>query len=244
MAEQRDGWAKAEVISKIVSALFLPIALLWLGTWLSGQQRQADAIRDTAQRQADAIRNTAESNANRLTLMLKSLSSDSARERLLATKVTEYFGKNNQLPGELVPVLLEIAAKDPNKEVSDGAFQSASAVAQTNKDLAPTIEKELNAIPARVYIQIANESQRDKAGQIRAKLIEKNFLVPGIENVSGKAEVPKNTNVRFFNEQDRTAAETVVGILHSAGITKAFAYPVSGQKARPGTLEIWFSQND
>lgn len=134
MAEERDGWAKAEVISKIISALFLPIVLLGLGTWLSGQQRNAEEKRSKA-----------ESNANRLTTMLKSLSSDSARERLLATKVTEYFGKNNQLPSELVPALLEISAKDPSKEVSDSAFQSLSAVAETNKVLAPTIEKALKA---------------------------------------------------------------------------------------------------
>jgi len=233
MPEQRDGWAKAEVISKIIAALILPLVLVALGAWLSKQQREADTTRSTA-----------ESNANRLTTMLKSLSSDSTRERLLATKVTEYFGKNNQLPGELVPVLLEIAAKDPNKEVSDSAFQSASAVAETNKDLAPTIVKALNAIPARIYIQIASETQREKAGQIRAKLIEKGFLVPGIENISGKAEVPKNTNVRYFNDLDKSPAETIADLLHSVGISKAFAYAVSDQKARPGTLEIWFSRSD
>src|SRR5262249_51798975 len=104
MPEQRDRWTKAEVISKIISALFLPIALLWLGTWLTEQQRISDEKRSKA-----------EGNANRLTTLLKSLSSDNARERLLATKVTEYFGTQDLLPSELVPVLVEISAKDPDK---------------------------------------------------------------------------------------------------------------------------------
>lgn len=233
MSEQRDGWSKAEVVSKIVSALFLPIVLLWLGTWFNDQQKKSEEIK-----------NSAESSANRLTTMLKSLASDNPRERLLATKVMMYFGTHDQLPSELVPALVEIAAGDPNKEVSDSAFQSLTTAAQTDRKLAPTIEKALGALPARVYIQIAGPTQRAKAKQIQQELIDHGLLVPGIEDVSGKADIPKNTNVRYFNDQDKATAETVVGILHSNGIASAYPYRVSGRSARPGTLEIWFSQND
>jgi hypothetical protein len=233
MPEQRDGWTRAEVISKIVSAVFLPIVLLVLGTWFSRQQKQSEEMRSLA-----------ESNANRLTTLLKSLSSDNPRERLLATKVTEYFGAHNQLPNELVPALLEISATDPSKDVSDSAFRSLAATAQANQTLAPTIATALRTLPARVYIQIASPAQRDKARQIQQKLIDAGFVVPGIEDISGKADIPRATSVRYFNDEDKANAEKIVEILRTNSSNSPFAYRVSNLHARPGTLEIWFSRNE
>lgn len=209
------------------------MVLLLLGTWFNLQQKRTDEVRSRA-----------ESNASRLTTMLKHLSSESPRERLLATKVAEYFARNGQLPGELMPVLLEVSASDPNKEVSNGAIQSLTALAANNQTLAPSIEKTLEAIPGRVYIQIADARQREKAKQVEEKLRERGLLVPGIENVAGKAVIPRKTNVRYFNDQDKATAEAIVEVLTAAGISSAYAYRVAGINARPGSLEVWFSAND
>jgi hypothetical protein len=244
MAEQRDGWAKAEIFSKIISALFLPIVLLVLGTWISQQQRKAEQVKSEQQRMAEQIKLEAENNANRLTTMLKFLASDSPRERLLATKVTVYFGEKNQLPPELVPVLVEVIKNDESMAVADSAIQSLTKTAETNKALGPDIEKTLAGLPARVYIQIASESQRERGKHIREKLTEEGLLVPGIQNIGGKAEIPKTTDVRYFNDQDKITAETIAQILRSNGVASASPHPVRGMRAKPGTLEIWFSRND
>src|SRR5262249_46713534 len=145
------------------------------------------------------------------------------------------------LPSELVPVLVEISAKDPDKAVSDSAFQSLAATAKANKSLAPTIEKALGTLPRRVYIQIAGSKQREKARQIQQKLIVAGFIVPGIEDVSGKAVIPKTTSVRYFTDSDKATAGDLVQMLRANGLPSAAALPVSSNNARPGTLELWFS---
>lgn len=100
----------------------------------------------------------------------------------------------------------------------------------------------LPTLPAQVYIQIASESQRVKANEITTQLQQKGFVMPGIENMAGKgADMPKNTNVRYFNDEDKQTAEAIVAILKEAGITTAYAYPVSKYKVKAGGLEVWFS---
>ncbi|MGH8477052.1 MAG: SPOR domain-containing protein [Methylococcales bacterium] len=99
----------------------------------------------------------------------------------------------------------------------------------------------LPTLPVQVYIQIAAEEQREKAQQIRNVLQQKGYVAPGIENISGKADIPKNTNVRYFNEEDKSIADAVVSILKEHGISSAYAYRVSRLKVKPGSLEIWFS---
>jgi hypothetical protein len=230
MGHPRDGWSKVEVVSKIISALFLPIVLLLLGYWFSTQQKELDNLR-----------NQAENSASRLTTMLRHLSSENPKERELATKVTEFLGKKNQLPSELVPVLLEIANNDPSKDVSIKARQSLETIANENKVLAPTIREGLFPLSKLVYIQIANEKQHEKAKKIQSDLRQNGFSAPGIENVSGKAIIPPNMEVRYFNDKEKSQVEKIVDILKANGITRV--HPILISKGT-GPIEIWFSSND
>ena len=95
----------------------------------------------------------------------------------------------------------------------------------------------------RIFIHIADESQRSKMSELQLMLKASGFTAPGIENVSGRADIPKNPNVRFFNDEDAENANTIAEQLKSLGFTTAYAYRVKGMRARIGTLEIWLSAN-
>jgi len=98
----------------------------------------------------------------------------------------------------------------------------------------------LSRLSVFVYMQIAAEQQRAKAQIVRTALQKKGYLVPGIENIAGKADAPKQTAVRYFNEDDKANANTIIEILKDQGVL-ADASLMSRLKARPGSIEIWFS---
>lgn len=102
------------------------------------------------------------------------------------------------------------------------------------------VEPVPSGVTARVFIQIADESQRPKMQGLQEKLRRLGFAAPGIENVKGKAGIPANPNVRYFNDGDKQAAEKVVAELKAAGFPTAYPYRVN-MKAPPGSLEIWLS---
>ena len=108
----------------------------------------------------------------------------------------------------------------------------------------PAVVATIQQLPVRVYLQIFDEKQREKAQEIQTKLRQEGFLVPGIENVSEK--VPKSvkrTDVRFFNDSDADVANHVKDILIRNGFpTVDVLHPKI--KANPRTLEIWFATAD
>ena len=135
MAEPRDWWQKAEIVTRIVSsiaAIFLPIALLIVGNQLTKRQKDIESSRQQA-----------ESKASRLTLLVEQLSSDNSKKIQLAIKVAEFLGKNDQLPGELIPALMEIIQGNSDKNISTKARESLENIAKANPALGKTINKEL-----------------------------------------------------------------------------------------------------
>ena len=66
-------------------------------------------------------------------------------------------------------------------------------------------------------LQVPAQSQREMAQTLQSKLRASGFLVPGIENVEGKATSPMQTEVRFYRDEDRGEALQVVPILTGAG---------------------------
>ncbi len=96
----------------------------------------------------------------------------------------------------------------------------------------------LASIPARIYLHIADESQRPTATTLAGALRRMGYSVPGIERV---AAVPKNTSVRYFNGQDGTLAEDVSKALRANAVTDATPQEIKGFKVRPGSIEVWLS---
>jgi hypothetical protein len=100
----------------------------------------------------------------------------------------------------------------------------------------------------RVYVHIFGEADRRIATELETWIKrEQHWLAPGIENVAAtaaRANKPapagKNTtDVRYFNEEDRTGAEEIAGWLRSHGeqTSASFARNIA---APSGQIEVWF----
>jgi hypothetical protein len=97
----------------------------------------------------------------------------------------------------------------------------------------------LAQVPVYVYLHIAEEGQRDQARLIQAAIEDElGFVVPGIENIAGKAGVPSRARVRYFAESDAKAARLVAEILGKYGFRGATTARLR-LRAKPGTVEVW-----
>jgi len=233
MPEPRDWWSKAEITTKIVSsvaAMFLPIALLIVGNQLTEEQKRAEDSRQQA-----------ESQANRLPKLVEQLSSGNQTERKLTVQVAIYLANQGQLPKDLVPALVAVANTDNDPKIRSEVRSALANLAEQQPSLAPEINAELSTL---VYIQIANENQREKARAIQSDLIRNGFSAPGIENVGddvgAKPEIPNITEIRYFRDEDQAQVEKIQSILRSNGITDFRAVETSGAIKQ---IEIWLPSN-
>jgi len=97
-------------------------------------------------------------------------------------------------------------------------------------------------LPPRIYVQIAREDQRKHAAEVARQLQSRGYIVPGIENVRGKA--PTSSQIRYC-ANDKIAEEDLAGImktLQSISISvTSYRLPNCGN-IRPGHYEIWFGE--
>jgi phosphate starvation-inducible protein PhoH len=118
----------------------------------------------------------------------------------------------------------------------------AEKISIRNESLMPVQMPISKTITRRVYIHINDEAQREPMKALQTTLARMGFRTPGIENITGKAQVPENTNVRYFNEQDAEQAGVVVDELKALGFTTATSYRLIGANAPAGSLEVWLSK--
>ena len=225
---KRDILATFEMFVRMISLLLIPILIWVLGAWFNNQQKQMEDSRITA-----------ENTANRLTYLLKNLSSENARERKMAVVISKYLAQQNQLPVELVQVLAIIAETDSNKEVSNAAFLSLDAVATAGKEQAPAVKALLKELPGRIYIHIPNKGLMNRAKQIEATLVGNGYQVPGIEVVS---KILSKSQIRYFHVEDKAEAEKIMNLLldqgNQLGVLSVAGYE---NKVRNRQFEIWIS---
>jgi Tfp pilus assembly protein PilO len=140
---KRDALATTEVIVRMISLILIPILIWVLGAWYNNQQKQMEEHRIMA-----------ENTANRLTYLLKNLSSDNWRERKMAVVISKYLAEQNQLPAELVQVLAGIAETDSSREVSDAAVLSLNAVSKSNNEQAPVAKAVLDELKSNKKLRL------------------------------------------------------------------------------------------
>jgi septal ring factor EnvC (AmiA/AmiB activator) len=112
-----------------------------------------------------------------------------------------------------------------------------------------TVEKSIaevsdaKQLPPRIYIQIAREDQRRRAAAVARALQAAGYIVPGIENVRGKA--PTNTQLRYCGADNWLQAD-LDGIVNAL---ERISVPVTRQRlancgnVRPRHYEIWFGES-
>jgi hypothetical protein len=100
----------------------------------------------------------------------------------------------------------------------------------------------LASLPAQVYLQIGTEAQRPKAKELSLALQQAGFQTMGIENVAGKTEPPKASEVRYFNDDDKQPAEAIATVLRQQGANDVRSRRITFLKARPGSIEVWLAK--
>jgi hypothetical protein len=93
----------------------------------------------------------------------------------------------------------------------------------------------------RIYIHIANESQRPVAQKAVEALREQAYLVPGIENVGSKA--PARTQLKYFTKDDEAECTKILQVIRNVGIAVEPSYqPQYAEGLRPHHFELWFGE--
>lgn len=115
----------------------------------------------------------------------------------------------------------------------------ASAPVSTVPGVAPSPALPPAALPVRVYIHIAHESQRETAQRLTKKLFLEGYVPPGIERV---ARPPSRTVLKYFRLDEKDTAERILSIMRSSGLENVQLdfLPELGKRVRPNHYEIWF----
>jgi hypothetical protein len=114
-----------------------------------------------------------------------------------------------------------------------------SQVKSTNDEL-----ERLSSLTPRVYIQIANESQRERAKVLASLLDSIGFNVPGIENIEGKANAPFKTQVRYSSTGEFKEARDILNLIKASipELIQDKPVKIPPGKSRARHYEIWFSK--
>lgn len=92
-----------------------------------------------------------------------------------------------------------------------------------------------------VFIQYPGKQQLELAKVVQSYLDDQGYVVPDLEQVGYKA--PRETQVRYFYDQDKGDAEKLANVLRSsvAGNVKSQLTSTQENPAPKGQLEIWLS---
>ncbi len=225
MAESITRWQKADVISKYLVGILIPIALFCAGQTIANAQREES----TRAVQLDRVRN-----------ILPLLGSEKERERLLAVACISYWGKTHDAPDELVAALLNLATNDVSENVSTAATKVVADVAKdTQSPLSIDAQKIFGEIPTRVFVHVAHDEQRALVARTQPDLAQIGTVANEVELVP---DAPKQTEVRYFRPEDRQKADEAVEALKKQNV-KAEVVDLSNRyRAPPKTIEVWMGR--
>jgi len=103
-------------------------------------------------------------------------------------------------------------------------------------------------LPPRIFIQIQSEAQLHRAEEIQSKLLDRGYIVPGIEMVGSvkSVELPE-AQLRYFsndNNEDNIADEIVLVLKQNGMVAKkAFASRYKSILIKPKQFELWFPKS-
>jgi hypothetical protein len=162
----------------------------------------------------------------------------------------------NQLQ-QLAPTLSVLAISGPDQATRS---QAASALEKTSVVDSNRVEQAVATLAAnlpsdatikpRVYIHIAKEEQRSVAQSLQSVLTAAGYISPGVQNVSGKADIPSALEVRYFAESSKDKAEEILQLLKSKGakdgstvLEKPSAGDLENSSDIKSHFEIWAGKN-
>ncbi|MCW3121841.1 MAG: hypothetical protein JWQ38_1333 [Flavipsychrobacter sp.] len=133
-----------------------------------------------------------------------------------------------------------------NKSLVILGHSNANVDATQKREINSLITQTQNIIAPRIYIQIPGAAQLGAAQKLRDKLKAYNFIIPGIENVTGKAISPAKCDVRYYRDEERGEALKIIELLKDANIGLSIRnepVKVKNGTARPRHYEVWLSKS-
>ena len=246
----------------------LLIAAVWL-TYLTYRSRQAAVAAQEAALKAQEELQKERDRSKHLIDLLNQLTADNAKERLAAVnglkKLNEAATDDEKLPRDLIPVIVAVTANDSDKEVSAAAsyfYDTLSEIKQvqqsksalTNSIIKTAEEKNATltetqltiSLPPRVYFQLANENQRERADKLAGALRSAGFTVPAYQIVGDR--VPGRNELRWYQPADEADLSSVAANRDKAlqkcrevdGANWISKEVKTSSSARPNHFELWF----
>lgn len=128
--------------------------------------------------------------------------------------------------------------KFDTKSLSD----KVESLALSEKNLESIAKSPDSNIKPRLFLHIAEESQRGQANDLIRKLSSDNFLtVPGIQKVD---KSPTTNELRYFHTNEEGEVQKIAGSLAEKGIQVVIKYVhgyENSDKVKPKTYELWMA---
>lgn len=216
-----------DIVAKLCTIL-IPVILFYFGNEIKKSQ-DAD--------------NKEQQNYNRVTTLLKSLSSDNALERRLAVSFAQGLANSGDFPPELLSVITAVSSTDSAlSKQADKIINTLSqkAIASNDTSAQQQIKQAVASSPVKVYIQIPRSFDINEAKQLYGNLKNQGYNMFGIEHVD-TSSLPQNNEVRFFKRSDAQQAGALSDYINNTGNfqTKAKYIPGYENKITGSQLEIW-----
>ena len=140
----------------------------------------------------------------------------------------------------------ELAAKDRQSMSESGPAAPKSNAARpslapqpsgTNRPSPPPLAKP--ELQARIYFHIRDQNQLAYANQLKTRLQERSFVVPGIQTLRVG---PSISELRYFRASDAPEARTIEGVLGAPGlVVKLIPGYENSTDIRPRHFELWLA---
>ena len=243
-------WDAFKDVVDMISKIFLPLAVLFVGQAYTNQQAKS------AQERADF---------DKITSIIDRLDSEKPKEEERALLELVYFVNQCRFSMVIIPALQE-SAKESDPAVAQqaarvlntavGSCSDARTLTQTagksNSDLAaalanvaqtvPSIAKviDFEKLPATVFIHIKSEAQREQGEEAKQALQANGYGVSAIRIVSTE---PSDRELRYFhqNAQEAREADSAASILGIANIGQVHPKAMANFEGKmpPRRYELW-----
>lgn len=186
-------------------------------------------------------------------LLVTILTGSSSDEKIKAIEEAKRQIDSGNLPPEmqkaLTNALLGITLTDQDKNLTGAASELLEKTVKSDADLSKSIESVTSKLPPRVYIQIADNSQRTRASSIKLALERKRLIVPGFELVDSSHAAQNENELRYCPnlESGELNPADLLNDIKNADTSKDWKLVptkllcAGDSRVRTNHLEIWFS---
>ena len=233
--ESRVGfWLLTTVLAGVVATGFT-----WLQQYNDREKLRAQAEAEAARRDMDTLLKVVQlvswdrsGNTKVAIVLLGALTSKNAVDPEVAKKVQS-----------LVEAKLEDVLNAPPTKENEAEVNSLLTALDRQ---APTVATGISNLPMRVYVQIPQGADREKAGAAADSLRKQNIIVPGIEVVSLRA-TPQAYELRYCPQKIQPTDMPTVQKAVDATIGQAVRpYPLPDSmcgNVRPNHFELWYPKS-